>query len=82
MVNVRLNNEEEKALERYCIHSGLSKTAVVKEALAVYLNQRRLSQSAFEAGQDLFGNEGSGSSNRSVAYKKIIKKKLHAKHTR
>ena len=55
---------------------------VVKEALAAYLAQRKKAKSAFEAGADLFGQEGSGSTYGSVTYKKKLKEKLHEKHAR
>ncbi|MBS1487085.1 MAG: CopG family transcriptional regulator [Bacteroidetes bacterium] len=79
---MQLSDDEEKRLARYCQDVGLSKSTVVKEALAAYLTQHRKSKSAFEAGADLFGQEGSGSKNNSVSYKKKIKAKLHAKHPR
>jgi hypothetical protein len=82
MLNVRLSEEEEKALERYCQESGISKSSVVKEALALYMKEMRRSKTSFEFGEDLFGKEGSGSSDRSVTYKEQLKKKLDAKHTR
>jgi hypothetical protein len=82
MLNVRLTNEEEKALERYCIETGISKSSVVKEALAIYMAQKKTSKTSFEFGSDLFGAEGSGSSDRSADYKRILKKKLNAKHPR
>jgi hypothetical protein len=82
MLNVRLTDDTEKELIRYCLDEGLSKSTVVKEALVAYLAQKRKIRSAFEAGADLFGQEGSGSSNLSVSYKKKIKEKLNAKHTR
>ena len=80
MLNVRISEETEKELVRYCMDEGLSKSLVVKEALMAYLSQRRKSKSAFEAGADLFGQEGSGSRNLSVTYKKKLKEKLNAKH--
>jgi Ribbon-helix-helix protein, copG family. len=82
MLNVRLSEETEKELIRYCEDAGLSKSNVVKEALVAYLAQKRKTKSAFDAGADLFGQEGSGSSDQSVSYKKKLKEKLHAKHTR
>lgn len=82
MLNVRLSDEEKKALEQYCIETGLSKSSVVKEALAIYMTQKKTSKTSFESGADLFGAEGSGSSNRSTEYKKLLKKKLNAKHSR
>jgi hypothetical protein len=82
MLNVRLTEDEEKALARYCLETGLSKSSVVKEALAIYMSQKKINQSSFEAGADLFGTEGSGATDSSVTYKKVLKKKLNAKHTR
>jgi predicted transcriptional regulator len=80
MLNVRISEEAEKELNRYCMDEGLSKSMVVKEALEVYLSQRRKTKSAFEAGADLFGQEGSGFKDLSVTYKKKLKEKLNAKH--
>lgn len=80
MLNVRISDDTEKELVRYCLDEGVSKSTVVKEALEAYLVQRRKTKSAFEAGADLFGQEGSGSKNNSTSYKKKLKQKLHAKH--
>jgi hypothetical protein len=82
MLNVRITEETEKELIRYCLDEGISKSTVVKEALVAYLAQKRKTRSAFEAGADLFGQEGSGSKNLSVSYKKKLKEKLNAKHAR
>jgi predicted transcriptional regulator len=86
MLNVRLSDDTEKELVRYCLDEGVSKSMVVKEALEAYLGQRRKTRSAFEAGADLFGQEGSGFTDGSVSYKKKLKEKLkekfHAKHAR
>ncbi len=82
MLNVRITEETEKELMRYCLDEGISKSTVVKEALVAYLAQKRKTRSAFEVGADLFGQEGSGSKNLSVSYKKKLKEKLNAKHTR
>jgi predicted transcriptional regulator len=82
MLNVRLSDDTEKELARYCLDEGVSKSTVVKEALVAFLAQHRKSGSAFEAGADLFGQEGSGSTNNSVSYKEKLKEKLHAKYAR
>jgi predicted transcriptional regulator len=82
MLNVRLSDDTEKELARYCLDEGVSKSTVVKEALVAYLAQRRKTSSSFEAGADLFGQEGSGSTNNSVSYKQKLKEKLHAKYAR
>ena len=55
----------------------LSKDA---EALALYLSQKRKVKSPYEAGIDLFGQEGSGSNDLSVSYKQKLKDQLNAKH--
>ena len=82
MLNVRISDDTERELVRYCHDEGISKSMVVKEALAAYLAQRKKAKSAFEAGADLFGQEGSGSTYGSVTYKKKLKEKLHEKHAR
>jgi predicted transcriptional regulator len=82
MLNVRLSGDAEKELARYCHDEGVSKSTVVKEAIAAYIAQRKKTRSAFEAGADLFGQEGSGITDGSVSYKKKLKKKLHAKYAR
>lgn len=82
MLNVRLSDDTEKELARYCLDEGVSKSTVVKEALEAYLAQRRKTSSSFEAGIDLFGQEGSGSTNNSFSYKQKLKEKLHAKYAR
>lgn len=82
MLNVRLSDDDEKELARYCEEQGLSKSMVVKEALALYLAQKRKSKSAYEAGVDLFGQEESGRADLSTTYKKKLKDKLNEKHAR
>lgn len=80
MLNVRLSEDTEKELLQYCQAEGITKSMLVKEALVAYLAQKRKSKSAFEAGADLFGLEGSGSTDRSTSYKTKIKEKLNAKY--
>jgi predicted transcriptional regulator len=82
MLNVRLSDDAEKELARYCHDEGVSKSTVVKEAIAAYIAQRKKTRSAFEAGADLFGQEGSGTTDGSVSYKKKLKQRLHAKYAR
>ena len=82
MLNVRISEDTEKELAQYCQDQGISKSAVLKEALMAYLAQKRKTKNAFDAGADLFGQEGSGSKVLSATYKKKLKEKLHAKHAR
>ncbi|MFY0600619.1 MAG: hypothetical protein JXR03_13185 [Cyclobacteriaceae bacterium] len=81
MLNVRLNKELEKKLNSYSQQHDLTKSDVVKEALAVYLKKAKAEQSPFEVGEDLFGNEGSGNKNASTTYKDTLRKKLHEKRS-
>lgn len=81
MLTVRLSDEEEETLNAYCEREGLSKSIVVKEAIEFYLAQRKKNKNAYEAGQDLFGQEGSGIKNKSARYKKRVKELLHEKHS-
>ncbi|MEP4535071.1 MAG: hypothetical protein ABJ004_18390 [Cyclobacteriaceae bacterium] len=81
MLNVRLNKELEKKLNSYSKQNHITKSDVVKEALALYLTKEQSAQSPFEAGEDLFGTEGSGNTKASVSYKQSIKQKLREKHS-
>jgi hypothetical protein len=80
MLTTRLTSAEEKKLTEYCKKNGLSKTEVVKEALAQYLSKKS-EVSAFESGQDLFGAASSKETDRSTTYKKRLKKMLDEKHS-
>jgi Ribbon-helix-helix protein, copG family len=81
MLTVRLSEEEEEQLNAYCQREGISKSIVVKEAIELYLTQHKKSKNPYEAGADLFGQEGSGSKNNSILYKKKLKELLREKHT-
>ncbi len=81
MLTVRLSEEEEEMLNAYCQREGISKSIVVKEAIELYLAQHKQNKNPYEAGIDLFGQEGSGIKNKSVDYKKRLKESLHEKHS-
>lgn len=80
MLNVRLSLTIEKALNDYCQRAGLPKSQVVKEALAIYLAQEKCAITPYEAGKDLFGQEGSGIEDKSTTFKERIKQRLGEKH--
>ncbi len=80
MLTVRLSEEEEELLNAYCQREGISKSIVVKEAIELYLLQKK-NKDPYEAGVDLFGLEGSSIRNKSVVYKKQLKELLHEKHS-
>lgn len=81
MLTVRLSDEEEELLNAYCQREGVSKSIVVKEAIELYLAQHKKNKNPYEAGSDLFGQEGSGTKNNSTTYKKRLKALLHEKHS-
>ena len=81
MLNVRLDSKTEQKLKEYAERHDLSKSSVVKEALAVYLSQKELSDKPYELGSDLFGQVSSGYSDLSTNYKSKLKQKLREKHT-
>lgn len=80
MLNVRLSLTIEKALNDYCQRTGLPKSQVVKEALAIYLAQEKSAITPYDAGKDLFGQEGSGIEDNSTTFKERIKQRLSEKH--
>ena len=82
MLTVRLSAEEEKELDEFCQEKQLSKSQVVKKALSAYIKDHAASISPYEAGVDLFGQQGSGETDRSVAYKKRVKSMLDEKYPR
>lgn len=81
MLTVRLSSEEEKVLQEYCDRVGRSKSMVVKEAIELYLTQQKKNKNPYDAGADLFGQEGSGSRNKSITYKKQLLKILYEKYS-
>lgn len=81
MLTVRLSDEEEESLNAYCQREGLSKSIVVKEAIELYLAQHKKNKNPYEAGVDLFGQEGSRIKDNSTHYKKRVKELLHEKHS-
>ena len=80
MLTIRISQDTEKKLVQYCEDEGVTKSTVVKEALAMYLSQKQKSKSAFDAGADLFGQAGSSDNDRSVTFKQRLKSKLNEKH--
>ena len=81
MLNVRLDKETEKTLADYSDQNKLSKSSVVKEALAMYFTEKECNEMPFVLGEDLFGAASSGITNNSVSYKTKLKDKLASKHT-
>ncbi|MEQ9216889.1 MAG: hypothetical protein RLO17_02535 [Cyclobacteriaceae bacterium] len=81
MLTVRLDPELEDFLNQYSEDQNISKSSVVKEALALYFKEHKVSNRPFDLGAEFFGQFGSGDKDRSVTYKKRIKEKLREKHS-
>lgn len=79
MLNIRLHEELERKLELIRRKKGLSKSALVKEALNQRIQDETSQLSAYELGKDLFETQMGGNPNGSVDYKKELKSKLHGK---
>jgi hypothetical protein len=84
--SLRLGDELERALDRYCAETGETASAVIRESVASYIARRRKGRppSAWELGKDLFGADRgpARSRNNSARVKELIREKLRAKHHR
>ncbi|WP_114750141.1 ribbon-helix-helix protein, CopG family [Pleomorphovibrio marinus] len=80
MLNVRLDKEMEKRLKEISRVKSMTKSDIVKEALAEYLTKEQLTQSAYELGKDLFGAEEGGLKKASSQFKQMLKERLYGKH--
>jgi len=81
MLNVRLDNDTDKELKDHSKQKNVSKSSIVKEALAMYFTNEQYSKFPFQLGEDLFGAVGSGNTDASTSYKSKLKQKLHEKHS-
>jgi hypothetical protein len=83
MISVRLNQNLEQELTQYSKRKQVTKTDVIREALAHYFNTTNKEEKAtpYELGADLFGNYGSGKRDLSTTYKEKLKEKIDAKNT-
>jgi predicted transcriptional regulator len=81
MLNVRLDDETEAQLYSLSQKRGVSKSALVKEALEIFLEKENANKSAYELGKDLFGVAEDGDPEASQKFKERIKEKLHGKYS-
>jgi predicted DNA-binding protein len=80
MLNVRLDEEMEARLSRLSKEKSITKSEIVKSALADYLNKQQNTRSAYDLGKDLFGVASGGSKDGSSNYKQKLKAKLNGKN--
>ncbi len=71
----------ESMLDTLSQRKGMSKSEVIKQALAMYFEKEKASVSPYELGKDLFGSAQGGDEEASSSYKRRVKEKLHGKHT-
>jgi predicted DNA-binding protein len=80
MTTIRLPSNIEKQLDLIAKYEHKTKSDIIKKALIEYLMKINNNESfAYEIGKDFFGKYGSGESERSMNYKKIIKEKISGK---
>jgi len=82
MTTIRLSQEIEEELKTIVNAEHRSKSDIIKQALLEYINRNRNAKSSYELGKEYFGQHGSGKTNLSRDYKKLIKEKLNAKFSR
>lgn len=80
LLNIRLNEEEQRKLKLYAEEHNLTKTQVVKEAMELYFSTQEMN--SYEIGKDLFGVERDNATETSSStFKNEIKKKLNEKYS-
>ncbi len=80
MITLRLDPALEQKISNVAKNLGLSKSELVRKSLVEYLTKVN-NQSAWEAGQDLFGKYASGKGNLSSERKELLKEKLRSKRS-
>jgi predicted transcriptional regulator len=82
MRSIRLSDELEQQLEAIAERKNVSRSVIIKEALAEYIARDKEHFTSYEAGAHLFGRYGSEQTDASQNYKSIIREKLREKHAR
>jgi len=84
MISLRLDPELENKIESAAKSLGISKSELLRKSLKAYLKDLPKA-SAWELGQQYFGQYSSGKSNlskdRKILSKEKLKAKIHAEHT-
>ncbi len=79
MISVRLPKDLEEKLELYALKQKVTKTEIIKKALAEYMEKNSEEKSPYELVENLFGKYGSGQGDLSVKYKKKVREKIDTK---
>ena len=78
MITLRLDPQLEQKVAHTAQNLGVSKSELVRKSLVEFI-EKTAGQSAWEAGQDLFGKYSSGLNNLSSDRKRLVKDKIRAK---
>lgn len=82
MISLRLTNDLEEQLNTISKTEKVSKSEIIKKALALYFEEYKKKHGPYDLGKDLFGKYGSGKGTLSKEYKKLLKGKLREKYSR
>ncbi len=81
-ISIRLGWQLEERLAKASRKLRVNKTQVIKRSLEAYLAQIEPGRTPYQLGQDLFGADKRGGSDRSSTVKSRLKNRLRAKHQR
>jgi len=79
MISLRLDEEMEHELEKQSKSLGVSKSALVRKCIEKFLSTTAPS-SAWELGQEYFGQFDSGNKHLSQNKRKVLSQKIRAKN--
>ena len=84
MATVRLDEKMEQKLQILSRMGNTSKSEIIKRAITAYYEREVTPKTAFEIGEELFGEFGryEGHEDLSTTYKQRLKDKLNEKHAR
>lgn len=80
MTTIRLNDDLNNKLITLKNIEHVTKTEIIKRAIAEYYEHHVIEKTPYELGEELFGKFGD-SPDLSASYKSRLKRKLHDKHT-
>ena len=81
-ITIRLDPELQKELDRAAELDGVSRSELVRECLHDYIARRKQRTTAWELGNEVFGQYASGRSDLAANRKAILEEKLRARKDR
>lgn len=80
MISLRLPEDLEVKINALARAEGRSRSEIVKESIAEYIERHGARLSPYELGKDLFGKAGSGKGDLAANRKTYLQDALKAKH--